>query len=203
MRPVAVIGTGKTAFGAFPDATSVHSPWRPGKMPGQRGSPPAQIESFYLGNFAGPSFVGQNHLAPYVSTGMGITAFPPPGSRRPARRADRRSFTPWSAVGGGHLRRRDGASGVEKMTSQPTPRSHARFWRGGRLLGRRCGGEHLPVAVRDDRAAPHARVRHDARALAAVAVKNHANGALNPLRAHAKGHHPGAGAQRQAGSPNR
>ncbi len=34
--------------------------------------------------------------------------------------------------------------------------------------------------------------------LAAVAVKNHANGALNPGCAHAQGHHPGAGHERQA-----
>jgi hypothetical protein len=37
---------------------------------------PSQVEAFFLGNFAGHSFVGQNHLAPYVSTALGIDGVP-------------------------------------------------------------------------------------------------------------------------------
>ena len=37
---------------------------------------PSQVEAFYLGNFAGPSFVGQNHLAPYISNALGIREVP-------------------------------------------------------------------------------------------------------------------------------
>src|ERR1700680_3693178 len=77
MRPVAVIGIGKTPFGAFADrdlrSLAVEA--------GQKALEDAhvgrsQIEAFYLGNFAGPSFAGQNHLAPYVASGMGITGVP-------------------------------------------------------------------------------------------------------------------------------
>ena len=57
------------------------------------GVEPGQIEAFYLGNFAGPSFVGQSHLAPYIAGPMGITVSRARASKRPARRAGRRSFT--------------------------------------------------------------------------------------------------------------
>src|SRR3990170_1289671 len=40
------------------------------------GLTPAQVEAFYLGNFAGPSFVGQSHLAPFIAGPMGITGVP-------------------------------------------------------------------------------------------------------------------------------
>jgi hypothetical protein len=33
---------------------------------------PGAIESFYLGNFAGPQFTSQNHLAPWISTALGM-----------------------------------------------------------------------------------------------------------------------------------
>src|SRR5260370_42305718 len=77
MRPVAVIGVGKTAFGAFPDRDL-------GSLAVEAGQTcladahvsPSKVEAFYLGNFAGPSFVGQNHLAPHVAAAMGITGGP-------------------------------------------------------------------------------------------------------------------------------
>ena len=37
---------------------------------------PDAVEAFYLGNFAGPQFTGQNHLAPYISTALGMTGIP-------------------------------------------------------------------------------------------------------------------------------
>src|SRR5215469_9200699 len=77
MRPVAIIGAGKTPFGVFPhrDLRSL------AVEAGQRcftdaNAAPDQIEGFYLGNFAGPSFVGQSHLAPYISTALGIEGVP-------------------------------------------------------------------------------------------------------------------------------
>ena len=67
MRSVAVIGIGKTAFGAFADrdlrtlaVEAVENSLRDANVEAN------QVQAFYLGNFAGPSFVGQNHLAPYV-----------------------------------------------------------------------------------------------------------------------------------------
>ncbi|MBV9770692.1 MAG: thiolase domain-containing protein, partial [Bryobacterales bacterium] len=77
MRPVAVAGIGKTAFGAFPDRDLRSLAVEAGQKALENGhASSSQVEAFYLGNFAGPSFVGQNHLAPYVASAMGITGVP-------------------------------------------------------------------------------------------------------------------------------
>src|SRR6202162_4831325 len=77
MRPVAVIGIGKTAFGAFPDRDLRSLAVEAGeKCLANASVSPSKVEAFYLGNFAGPSFVGQNHLAPYIAGGMGMTGIP-------------------------------------------------------------------------------------------------------------------------------
>src|ERR1043165_2000374 len=77
MRPVAVIGIGKTAFGAFPDRDLRSLAVEAGdKALADAGVSADQIEAFYLGNFAGPSFVGQNHLAPYIAGAMGMSGVP-------------------------------------------------------------------------------------------------------------------------------
>ncbi len=77
MRPVAVIGIGKTPFGAFPDRDLRSLAVEAGnKALADAHLDPSRVEAFYLGNFAGPSFVGQNHLAPYVAAAMGITGVP-------------------------------------------------------------------------------------------------------------------------------
>src|SRR3984957_20753576 len=77
MRPVAVVGIGKTAFRAFPDRDLRSLAVEAGQKALENGHADAsQVEAFYLGNFAGPSFTGQNHLAPYISTAMGITGVP-------------------------------------------------------------------------------------------------------------------------------
>ena len=73
VRPVAVVGIGKTPFGAFADRDLLSLAVEAGeKCLADAHVSPSQIEAFYLGNFAGPSFVGQNHLAPYIAGAMGI-----------------------------------------------------------------------------------------------------------------------------------
>src|SRR3984885_13624618 len=77
MRAVAVVGIGKTAFGAFPDRDLRSLAVEAGQKALENGRAKAsQVEAFYLGNFAGPSFVGQNHLAPYISSAIGINGVP-------------------------------------------------------------------------------------------------------------------------------
>src|SRR3974377_1107508 len=77
MRPVAVIAAGKTPFGAFPELDLRTLAVQAGeKCLADARVPRERIESFYLGNFAGPAFVGQNHLAPYVSMALGIDGVP-------------------------------------------------------------------------------------------------------------------------------
>src|SRR5512140_1321480 len=77
MRPVAVIGAGKTPFGIFPDRDLRSLAVEAGeKCLHNCPVAPGQIEAVYLGNFAGPAFAGQNHLAPYISTALGIMDVP-------------------------------------------------------------------------------------------------------------------------------
>ena len=72
-----MIGIGKTAFGAFPDRDLRSLAVEAGqKCLADAHVSASQVEAFYLGNFAGPSFAGQNHLAPYVSTALGIQGVP-------------------------------------------------------------------------------------------------------------------------------
>src|SRR5262245_39363267 len=94
MRPVAVIAAGKTRFGAFPDRDLRSLAVEAGEKCLKNGQvSPSQVEAFYLGNFAGPSFTGQNHLAPYISTALGIRDVPATRFEAPARPAGRRFFT--------------------------------------------------------------------------------------------------------------
>src|SRR6266567_1543148 len=120
MRPVAVIGIGKTAFGAFPDRDLRSLAVEAGqKAIEDAGLQPSQIEGFYLGNFAGPSFVGQNHLAPYVASELGITGVPCTRFEAACASSGSAFFHAVSAVAAG-LYDVVLVGGVEKMTSQPT-----------------------------------------------------------------------------------
>lgn len=138
-----------------------------------------QIEAFYLGNFAGPSFVGQNHLAPYVASGAGITGVPATRFEAACASSGAAFFHAWAAVAAG-VYDLVLVVGVEKMTSQPTPRVTEILASAGDLGGEVKAGATFPALF-----AMIAR-RHmyefgtTREHLAAVAVKNHANGAKNP-----------------------
>src|SRR6202162_5915640 len=122
MRPVAVVGTGKTRFGAFPDRDLRSLAVEAGEKCLKNGHvSPAQVEAFYLGNFAGPSFTGQNHLAPYISSALGIHAVPATRFEAACASSGSAFFHAVSAVSSG-LYDCVMVVGVEKMTSQPTPR---------------------------------------------------------------------------------
>src|SRR5580692_6596267 len=180
MRPVAVIGAGKTRFGAFPDRDLRSLAVEAGEKCLKNGNvSPAQVEAFYLGNFAGPSFVGQNHLAPYISTALGIHEVPATRFEAACASSGSAFFHAVSGVASG-LYDLVMVVGVEKMTSQPTPRVTEILASAGD-----CGGEIRAGSTFPSLFAMIARRHmHDfgtrKEHLAAVAVKNHANGALNP-----------------------
>src|SRR3954463_3526241 len=122
MRSVAVLGVGKTAFGAFPDrdlrslaVEAVNLAMADASIPAGR------VEAFYLGNFAGPSFVGQNHLAPYIGSALGIREVPATRIEAACASSGSAFFHAVSGVAAG-LYDMVMVVGVEKMTSQPTPR---------------------------------------------------------------------------------
>jgi acetyl-CoA C-acetyltransferase len=180
MRPVAIVGIGKTPFGAFADRDLRSLAVEAGEKCLHNGHvEPAQVESFYLGNFAGPSFVGQNHLAPYVSTALGITGVPSTRIEAACASSGSAFFHAWSEVAAG-IYDIVMVVGVEKMTSQPTARVSQILAEAGDCSGEMKAGSTFASLF----AMIARRHMHDfgtqREHLAAVAVKNHAAGALNP-----------------------
>lgn len=180
MRPVAVIGIGKTAFGAFPDRDLRSLAVEAGKKClNNAGATPEKIDAFYLGNFAGPSFVGQNHLAPYISSALGLTGVPSTRFEAACASSGSAFFHAFTAVAAG-VYDVALALGVEKMTSQPTPKVAEILAGAGDLATEVRAGATFPALF----AMIARRHMHDygttREHLAAVAVKNHANGAKNP-----------------------
>lgn len=179
-RQVAIVGAGKTPFGAFPERDLRSLAAEAGrKALKNAGLEPGAIESFYLGNFAGPEFTGQNHLAPYISTALGMAGIPSTRFEAACASSGAAFFQAWMGVASGVY---DAVMvvGVEKMTNQPTPRVTEILAGAGD-----CSTEVLAGSTFPSLFAMIAR-RHmydfgTTRAhLSAVAVKNHENGALNP-----------------------
>jgi acetyl-CoA C-acetyltransferase len=180
MRRVAVIGAGKTPFGVFADRGLRSLAVEAGEKALHNGHVvPSQIESFYLGNFAGPEFVGQNHLAPYVSTALDIKGVPATRIEAACASSGSAFFHAFSEVAAG-LNDIVMVVGVEKMTSQPTPRVSEILGGAGDCAGEMKAGStfaSLFAMIARRHMYDYGTTREH---LAAVAVKNHANGALNP-----------------------
>src|SRR5271156_1179486 len=118
MRPVAIVGIGKTPFGAFPDRDLRSLAVEAGEKALHNANVrPEQVESFFLGNFAGPSFTGQNHLAPYVSTALGMTGIPATRVEDACASGGSAFFHAWREVASG-MSDIVMVVGVEKMTSR-------------------------------------------------------------------------------------
>ncbi|MEK7408695.1 MAG: thiolase domain-containing protein [Acidobacteriota bacterium] len=180
MRPVAVAAIGKTAFGAFPDRDLRSLAVEAGRKCLEDGhAGPGQVEALFLGNFAGPAFVGQSHLAPYVASGLGIQGVPATRFEAACASGGSAFFHAVSAVAAG-LYDLVLVLGVEKMTSQPTPKVAEILASAGDLGGEMRAGATFPalfaMIARRHMHQYGTRREH----LAAVAVKNHANGARNP-----------------------
>lgn len=180
MRSVTIVGIGKTPFGAFPDRDLRSLALEAGRKCMKNGHmQPEQVEAFYLGNFAGPAFAGQNHLAPYISSALGMAGIPSTRFEAACASGGSAFFHAYHAVASGVF---DVVmvAGVEKMTSQPTARVSEILAGAGD-----CSGEMRAGSTFASLFAMIAR-RHmyqfgtTREHLAAVAVKNHANGVLNP-----------------------
>src|SRR5579862_3562901 len=181
MRPVAVIGIGKTAFGAFPDRDLRSLAVEAGeKCLADAGVSASQVEAFYLGNFAGPSFVGQNHLAPYIAGALGITGVPATRFEAACASSGSAFFHAVSAVAAG-MYDLVLVGGVEKMTSQSTPKVTEILAGAGDMAGEGRAGATFPALFAMIARRHMYQYGTTRQQLAAVAVKNHANGAKNPL----------------------
>jgi acetyl-CoA C-acetyltransferase len=180
MRDVAVIGTGKTAFGAFADRDLRSLAVEAGEKCFRDGSVwPSQVESFFLGNFAGPSFTGQNHLAPYVSTALGMTGIPSTRVEDACASGGSAFFHAWREVAFG-ISDIVMVVGVEKMTSRSTAQVTEILAAAGDMDTEGRAGATFPglfAMIARRHMHQYGTTREH---LAAVAVKNHENGALNP-----------------------
>lgn len=180
MRPVAVIGIGKTAFGAFPDRDLRSLAVEAVTHALQDGSVAAgAVEAFYLGNFAGPSFVGQNHLAPYIGTAAGFEGIPCTRFEDACASSGSAFFHAWQSVAAG-VYDVVVAAGVEKMTSQSTPRVTEILAGAGDMAGEGRAGATFPALFAMIARRHMQQYGTTREQLAAVSVKNHANGAKNP-----------------------
>ena len=120
---------------------------------------PSQIEAFYLGNFAGPSFTGQNHLAPYIAGAMGISGVPCTRFEAACASSGSAFFHAVSSVGAG-LYDLALIGGVEKMTSQPTPKVTEILAGAGDMLGEGRAGAASGPRDRRSTSAVSASPRH-------------------------------------------
>ena len=181
MRSVAVIGIGKTPFGAFPDRDLRSLAVEAGeRCLADASVTHSQIEAFYLGNFAGPSFVGQNHLAPYIAGAMGITGVPCTRFEAACASSGSAFFHAFSAVSAG-LYDLVLVGGVEKMTSCTTARTAEILAGAGDMAGEGRAGATFPALFAMIARRHMYQYGTTREHLASVAVKNHANGAKNPL----------------------
>jgi acetyl-CoA C-acetyltransferase len=178
---VAVVGIGKTPFGAFPDrdlrslaVEAVENALRDATVD------PKQVEAFYLGNFAGPSFVGQNHLAPYVGMAAGFEGIPCTRFEDACASSGAAFFHAWQSVAAG-VYDIVVVGGVEKMTSQTTPKVAEILAGAGDMAGEGRAGATFPALFAMIARRHMHQFGTTREQLAAVAVKNHANGAKNPL----------------------
>src|SRR6266702_5389440 len=180
MRPVVVIGAGKTRFGAFPDRDLRSLAVEAGEKCLQNGHvKPSQVEAFYLGNFAGPSFTGQNHLAPYISTALGIHEVPATRFEAACASSGSAFFHAVSSVAAG-MYDLVLVGGVEKMTSQTTPKVTEILAGAGDMCGEGRAGATFPALFAMIARRHMYQYGTTREMLASVAVKNHGNGAKNP-----------------------
>jgi len=171
---------GKTAFGAFPDRDLRSLAVEAGqKCLADAHVNASKIEAFYLGNFAGPSFAGQNHLAPYIAGAMGISGVPCTRFEAACASSGSAFFHAVSSVAAG-LYDLVLVGGVEKMTSQPTPKVTEILAGAGDMCGEGRAGATFPALFAMIARRHMHQYGTTRQHLAAVAVKNHANGAKNP-----------------------
>ncbi|MBM3787081.1 MAG: thiolase domain-containing protein [Acidobacteria bacterium] len=180
MKEVGVIGVGKTPFGAFAgrDLRSLAVEAVQNALAGA-GTEPAEVQAFFLGNFAGPSFTGQSHLAPYVAGAAGLTGIPATRYEAACASSGAAFHAAWQAVASG-IYDTVVVCGVEKMTSQPTARVAQILAMAGDVSAEALPGATFP-AIFAMIARRHMYQYGTTREhLASVAVKNHENAMTNP-----------------------
>ncbi len=179
MRGVSVIGVGITSFGARSESVVELGARACRLAMGDAGLGPERMEAFFLGNFAGHAFTGQNHLAPMIAHAAGLSAVP-------CSRLEGACASGGLAMRQGVLAVASGTAevvlvaGVEKMTSAATEETTRILASAGDYETEALVGATFPALfalIARRHMHEFGTTRED---LAAVAVKNHAHGHLNP-----------------------
>ena len=179
MRGVSIIGVGITPFGVRAESLVALGAIACRDALEDAGLGPERIEAFFLGNFAGQAFTGQNHIAPMVAHAAGLGAVPCTrleGACASGGLAMRQGVL---AVASGQV---DFAliAGVEKMTSAETDETASILAAAGDVAVEASVGSTFPALfglIARRHMHEHGTTREE---IAHVAVKNHAHGKLNP-----------------------
>jgi len=179
---VALVGAGMSKFGSFPEKTSrdlfVEAFWEM-EASVDKGLDPEVIEAIYVGNFSSDVFEGQVHTAPIMADWLGLIP-------RPATRVEDACASSGVALREGIIAIASGlydvvlVGGVEKMTNLPTEEVTDTLAMAGDRLYEIPAGFTFPGFYAAMATAYMHKYGATPEHLMKVAIKNHANGALNP-----------------------
>ncbi len=179
MRGVSIIGVGITPFGVRSESLVALGAIACRDALEDAGLGPERIEAFFLGNFAGQAFTGQNHIAPMVAHAAGLGAVP-------CTRLEGACASGGLAMRQGVLAVASGQvdfvliAGVEKMTCAETDQTASILAAAGDVAVEASVGSTFPALfglIARRHMHEHGTTREE---IAHVAVKNHAHGKLNP-----------------------
>ena len=180
MRDVSIAGVGSTSFGKLPDRGIVELATQACRAAlDDSGIPRERVQALYLGNFIGERLADQGALAPIVARRLGLDGIP-------ATKVEAACASGGIALRHGYLTVTAGihdvvlVAGVEKMSNISTGDVTAALATAGDEWLEMRTGLTFPGAFAMVMQAHMARYGTSREQIAAVSVKNHDNGAVNP-----------------------
>ncbi len=181
-RGVAVVGTGMSQFGSFPEKTTRDlfvEAFQDMRASVDRGLDPNDIEAIYVGNYSSDLFEGQGHTAPIMADWVGLAP-------RPATRVEDACASGGVALRQGILAVASGlydvvlVGGIEKMSNLPIAGVTDALATAGDVSFEIPAGFTFPGFYAAIATAYMHRYGASPNALLRVGIKNHDNGKLNP-----------------------
>lgn len=181
-RGVALVAAGMSKFGAFAEKSSrdlMVEAYRDMARTVDKGMDPVAIEALIVGNFSSDLFEHQGHLAPILADALGLAPIP-------AYRVEDACASGGVALRQGVMAIESGmhdvvlVGGVEKMTALPTAQVTDALGTAADGLYELPAGFTFPGFYAAIATAYMHRYGMQPEHLMNVAIKNHANGALNP-----------------------
>ncbi len=181
-RGVAIVGTGMSKFGSFPDKTTRDlfvEAYQDMGTAVDKGFDPNEIEAVYIGNYSSDLFEGQGHTAPIMADWVGLAP-------RAATRIEDACASSGVALRQGILAIASGAydmvlvGGIEKMSDLPIAGVTDALATAGDVSFEIPAGFTFPGFYGAMASAYMHRYGASADALLRVGIKNHDNGKLNP-----------------------